>query len=53
MSNQKCASSIQLISKLEENNKINLEVTNKGMEYLNQLSPSIFQYNFLLKKIYQ
>ena len=34
-------SSLQLINKLEENNKINLEVTNEGMEYLNQLNSNL------------
>ena len=36
--NKKCASSFQLINKIEENNKVILEVTNEGMEYLNQLN---------------
>ena len=35
---EKNTSSLQLINKLEENNQINLEVTNEGMEYLNQLN---------------
>ena len=37
----KNTSSLQLINKLEENNQIHLEVTNEGMEYLNQLNSNL------------